>query len=124
MLDAVRAGCPFGVAAGYAGISRPTWHRYLAQGEHDLLEGVDSVHARLVVDLRRAEDEAVAQATFVIRRGMASDWKAAIEFLKRRYPGEWSDKVEVHQRRGEEQAAVAAMPPDEQRDVALALLAD
>jgi hypothetical protein len=50
-------------------------------------------------------------------------WKAAIDFLKRRYSSDWSDRVEVH-RKHEGKAVRAVLTPDERRDLAYALLAD
>lgn len=123
ILDAVRAGCPPSVACGYGGIARSTWHEWKRRGEHHRADGVDSVYSRFVTDIEQAEAESIAQATFVLRSGMVTDWKAALEFLKRRCPHEWSDRVEVH-RRHEGAQVRAELAPDRQREIALALLAD
>ena len=51
------------------------------------------------------------------------DTPAALEFLKRRCPQDWSDRVEIHSRR---QAAElrAELSADEQKALAMALLVD
>lgn len=51
--------------------------------------------------------------TVETKRRMQGDWRAAVEYLKRRYKDEWGDRLEVDWRRELEQAG---LDPDAQLD--------
>jgi hypothetical protein len=123
LIDALRAGATRRDAALYAGVSEATFHRWMQRAEADDAEQVESTHTAFREQVQRAEAEARVQAVFVIRRAMLTEWRAALEYLKRRAPHDWSDRVEVHTR-GEVAVMHQQLSPDEMRRIAEELLED
>ena len=95
----VRAGSYKEVAARAAGIGTSTLYSWQERGEADLEARADTEHAKFVEALTRAEAEAEVHAIAAIRKVMESDWRAAMEYLARRYPKRWA-KVERQEHTG------------------------
>lgn len=85
LVKAIRAGNYAESAARSCGISASTYYRWMQRGER---EG-DGIYRELAEAVRQAEAEAEVYAVAVIRRAMGEDWKAALAYLERRYPGRW-----------------------------------
>ena len=91
----VRAGNYPERAAVAAGVSARTYYRWMERGEkqrrgiyHDFYE-----------EVRRAEADAEVEAVARVRKGMADDWRACMNFLERRYPKRWRRR-ESHEHSG------------------------
>lgn len=104
IVKAVSLGAPRDVAALAAGVDPTTFYRWMAMGAEfidlaaDELEGLDDKQLRLrefCQDVKRADAQAVVYAVEVVAEAMPKDWKAAMTWLERRYPGEWGRRIEV-----------------------------
>jgi transposase len=93
LCDALRAGNHLEVAARYAGISRPTLHRWLSEARED---GADPSLIELRAAVRKAEADAEVHAVGVVRKAIAQgDWRAALAYLERRHPQRWRRREPV-----------------------------
>lgn len=54
-----------------------------------------AIHVRLVRAYQEAEAQAAAWALSNWQQQMPSDWRASAEFMRRRFPDEYGDRVEV-----------------------------
>ena len=95
IVAAIRAGNYAEPSARSAGISPATFYRWMERGEkqrrgiyHDFYE-----------EVRRAEADAEVEAVARVRKGMADDWRACMNFLERRYPKRWRRR-ESHEHSG------------------------
>ena len=85
IVQAIRAGNYAESAARAAGIAASTYYRWMERGERESA-GAFREFAEAV---RLAEAEAEVHAVAIIRRAMGEDWRAALAYLERRYPGRW-----------------------------------
>lgn len=93
ILDVVEKGGFPRAAARAEGIPFDVLDGWVAQGEADLeSSGRRSKLAKFVGELRRAEAKAEAEAVEAWQANMAKDWRAAKEFLARRFPSRWGSK--------------------------------
>lgn len=90
IVQAVRAGNYREPTARAAGIGPSTLYRWLETGEADAEAEKDSPERELWEAVTRAEGEAEVHAVAILRRAMSEDWRAAVEYLKRRSPERWS----------------------------------
>lgn len=82
ILRDLRLGCTFKAAAECNGIDRDTLYLWIAK---------DSALSALV---REAESQAERHHTVALAAAAKSgDWKASVEWLKRRRPDDWGDRV-------------------------------
>ncbi len=101
--DAVRAGNYLKVAASAGGVSERTVFAWIERGRDELArreEGhtdrkTDEVYVQFLQALTRAEDEAEADAVRIWREQMPDDWRAAKEYLARRFGERWGDRQRV-----------------------------
>lgn len=80
----IRTGNFAKVAAEAAGISEATFYRWLSDEGDQFREFQESV--------ARASAEAEVAAVEVLQAAFQDDWRAALEFLKRRFPERWQDR--------------------------------
>ena len=85
ILKAVRAGNYAEAAARASGIAPSTYYRWLQRGSLE----EKGAYREFSEALRQAEAEAEVHAVAILRRAMAEDWRAALAYLERRYPGRW-----------------------------------
>jgi predicted transcriptional regulator len=86
ILAAVRAGNYIEPSARSAGISPATFHRWIARGE----KATSGIYRDFYEAVKRAEADAEVHAVAVIRKEIADgDWRAAAQFLERRFPDRW-----------------------------------
>ncbi len=84
IMDALAAGASRKTAAEYGGIDEVTLIRWMQRFEN---------FASAVI---RAETQCEVSAIISLRQGwMAGDWRAGLEWLKRRRPKEWGDVTRV-----------------------------
>src|SRR5438046_4172454 len=81
LFDALQMGNYRNVAAVYAGISEPTFHRWMADPRPEFRE------FRAVVEQAEAEAEVTVVANLV--ETSKRDYRAAIAWLERRAPDRW-----------------------------------
>lgn len=91
LFDAIKAGCYYDVACRYAGISYATFRNWINKGEKSKSgEFFDFLEA-----LKQAEAEAEVRMVMLWQSKMPEDWKAARDFLARRYPERWAQKDKI-----------------------------
>jgi hypothetical protein len=101
--DALRVGATAEDAARAAGVSRSTYHRWLARGE---AKDAPARFRRFADEVRAAESDAKLAAITAVRRAMPDDWRAALAYLERRWPEEWA-RTTRHQHSGPDGEPVA-----------------
>lgn len=85
ILKAVRAGNYAEAAARASGIAPSTYYRWLQRGSLE----ESGAYRDFTEAVRQAEAEAEVHAVAILRRAMGEDWRAALAYLERRYPGRW-----------------------------------
>ena len=83
VLKYVRAGMGRSLAAELAGFNRSSLWRLLEREQ------------AFATQLRQAEADARGRAEVVLFNAGSTDWRAALEWLKRRYRSEWGDRVSL-----------------------------
>lgn len=100
-VEAFKECLPIGTACELAGVSRPTYHAWMAAGE----EGAQP-YADFLAAVRRARAEGEQQRLKQVREGVNGsgipDWRANAWILERRYPDKYGASVTV--RKAEENA--------------------
>lgn len=86
ILDAVRLGMSYEWAAYSAGICEKTFYNLKTQGEADLSSGKDSIYAKFLQDLKRAESEGMERDLRNIDTAAQAQWQASAWKLERRFP--------------------------------------
>jgi hypothetical protein len=99
IVELVAAGNYFAVACRAAGISQETGNEWMARGEgrHHDRGDPDGRHARFARSVREAEAEAERYAVEALRNGFDKDFRAAVEYLKRKHPDRWREQTTVEQ---------------------------
>lgn len=92
ILEALRTGHSLTSAAALAGITRQTLYNWLARGE----KSPDGQYGRFAQDVAVASAESADAAIKSVTGAFEDDWRAAMEFLSRRFPDEWG-KRERHE---------------------------
>jgi len=88
--DAIRAGNHYEAAARYAGIGESTLHDWRAKGKKgdpEFLEFLESLDA--------AEAEAEVRIVALWQQRVPDDWRAARDFLARRFPQRWGPQKQL-----------------------------
>jgi hypothetical protein len=88
IVSAIRAGNYARVAAEGAGIHRDTFYDWLKRGDTGEKPFSDVSDA-----VARASADAEMRAVGLIAKAMDEDWRAALEYLKRRHPDRWQDRA-------------------------------
>lgn len=92
ILKAIRSGCSYAVAARVGGVHADTLKNWIDKGE----AGTAPVYVSFVAELRDAEAacEAALVASWMNQAtGQEADWRAARDFLARRFPERWAPVV-------------------------------
>lgn len=92
IVDAILHGCTYSDAAGAAGVDYNTFNEWRKKGEastsgkyREFNEAIDRANAQCAANFTRIIQTAAAKG----------DWKAALEWLKRRRRNEWGDNLDV-----------------------------
>ena len=92
--NAIRAGSFFEVACEYAGVAAQTGYEWIRRGEgRHSTRPYNLDYAAFASAVRTAEREGEVALAASWRRAGADDWRAAAEFLARRFPERWSPKL-------------------------------
>jgi len=91
--DAVSAGNYYEPACSYVGISYQTMRNWILRGE----EAKSGIYFEFVDALTRAEAEAEVKIVGLWEAQIPADWRAARDFLERRYNDRWGrrEKQEI-----------------------------
>lgn len=122
IVEAIGLGATYATAAACAGVSYDTFNEWMKAGDSATRNNKFSEFSEAV---RRAEAECKYKATKVIIKAMADgEWKAALEFLRRRDRAEWGDNIK-QELTGKDGGPidVATMSPSEIAERVAALLA-
>ena len=104
IIDALKTGCSRRDAYEYGGIDKETFANWIVRY---------SAFSALVIE---AESQAAVMHTAnIAKAAKEGDWKASLEWLKRRRRDEWGDSIAVRADR-EVEAALAALFPEETGD--------
>ena len=86
LIRAIKTGCPFVTACDYANLDYSTFRRWLLKGQKQstgrFREFCDAV--------RSAESGLEVKLIATWHQSAETDWRAAAEFLSRRFPDRWS----------------------------------
>lgn len=92
-------------ACEYIGISEATVYNWMARGSNELLRldnnpkarpnKKESIYADFFQAVKKADTQAEVRAITYWQAAIKDDWRAAREFLARRYPDRWSPRIEV-----------------------------
>lgn len=91
LLDAIRAGNYYEAACQYAGISYATFWRWMQQGENAKSGQYRDFREAIIAAEAEAEVRMVAQWQAQI----PDDWRAARDFLARRFPQRWAQQQTI-----------------------------
>lgn len=93
LLQAIEIGNYLPTAARYAGIGEAAFYAVMEHGRTQRRGRCKDFHDRVMDAEAKAEVAAVA----ALRRGFERDWRAAAEFLRRKYPSRWAegDKIQL-----------------------------
>lgn len=84
IIEALNAGTTRRAACAYAGIHQDTFYVWMNR------------HPEFADAVIRAEASCEVSAIISLRQGwMSGDWRAAVEWLKRRQPQEWGDAARI-----------------------------
>jgi transposase len=92
IVAAIRAGNYAAPAARSAGVSEASFYRWMARGER----AKSGIYRDFYEAVKRSEADAEVHAVAVIRREIADgDWRAAANFLERRFPDRWRRRESI-----------------------------
>jgi hypothetical protein len=83
--DAVRVGNGFDVAAGFAGIDKTTFHRWMKRGAR----ATRGLYRDFYLAVQKASSDAETRALAIVNKAAPEDWRAAAWFLERKSPERW-----------------------------------
>ena len=102
---AIKLGMSNVKASEFAGFTEKTLYEWLAKGETDLEEGLDTIHSEFCENLKKARAECQAfHLQNIIKAGQNGNWQASAWILERVFPSNFSankmdivdeDKIEV-----------------------------
>lgn len=96
-LEAIRKGNYIHVACMHAGISQPTYHKWMKIGKlaHEANDPKYAAHARFYVAAKKAIAEAEVTLLERVERAGTIDWQPNAWLLERRYNKRWGKKVQT-----------------------------
>lgn len=86
LISAIRMGNYYEPACAYAGVDYSTFRRWMQKGE----QARSGQYREFYEEVKRAEAEAEARAVALWQKQAPEDWRAARDFLARRYPERWA----------------------------------
>ena len=99
--DALRAGNTRRVSAIYGGIGERTFYDWIERGDNPKLkkDGTpykdDEPFVQFSQAVTRAEAECEVWHVANVKKQASGDWRASIEWLKRRKPKDWTEKQQI-----------------------------
>ena len=95
--DIIARGNYYKVAMDILGISKPTWYRWMQQGEVDENKGINSLERDFFNSIKKAEADAIDRNLSIIQKAaMEGNWQASAWYLERKYPEQWGKRDNVN----------------------------
>ena len=91
LINAIMAGNYYEPACRYAGVDYSTFRKWMQKGE----QAKSGQYFEFFEEVKRAEAEAEARMVAQWQAQVPNDWKAARDFLARRYPERWAQKERI-----------------------------
>lgn len=88
LMEAIRLGNYLYAACAFAGISIQTFHNWMDKGE----KAKSGEYLEFFDEVTRAQAEAETRMVTLWQRQIPEDWKAARDFLARRFPERWAPR--------------------------------
>ena len=93
VVKALAAGNYFETACAYAGIDRMTGLEWIRRGEGRMRNrAANEVYAEFADAVRKASTDAEVRTVANWQKAVPEDWRAAKDFLARRYPTRWQER--------------------------------
>lgn len=90
VIDAIALGCTYEAACTAGPISVRTFYEWMGRAERDAMAGVDESPYVVFADrVAAANLEAERRVTEMWVAAIPTDWRAARDFLERRFPSRW-----------------------------------
>ena len=109
ILNGVRAGLPYHLAAEAAGVSASTFHAWQA-GQFPRGSG-PALKVEFSESLKKAKAQGAYRLLALINRAADQQWTAAAWILERRYSGDFGRDAELNRRLEELEQRLDATPP-------------
>lgn len=93
IVDAIGYGATYAAAAGSAGVEYETFYNWMVRGSRGGDAPEDAPFIRFFNAVKKAEAECELKYTKVIFDKSKRDWRAALEWLKRRRRPAWGDNI-------------------------------
>lgn len=122
IVQSIRRGVTYDVAAQAAGIHRSTLIAWRERGELDLEEHTDSLFAYFADELTRATAAGELGLVERISAHGLVDWRAAAWLLERRHPERWARRDRLDVEVSERAKPRTVEPPADKRDSILTIL--
>jgi transposase len=103
LCEAIAAGNYYEPACAYAGVAYSTFMHWKTQGE----TAKSGPYRQFLEAVKEAEAKAEMRMVEQWRSQMPEDWRAARDFLARRFPGRWGPKEQGDHGQGRWPGAVA-----------------
>ena len=91
LIDAIKAGNYYEPACKFAGIDYSTFRKWMQKGE----QAKSGQYFEFFEEVTRAEAEAEARMVAQWQSQIPQEWRAARDFLARRYPERWAQKDKI-----------------------------
>ena len=91
----IQTGNYASTACASVGVSESAYYDWLAKGDRDNEQGVESVYVEFSEAIKSAEADAEMEAVTAIRSAFTNSWQAAMTYLERRYPDRWGRRARV-----------------------------
>ena len=111
IIEHVESGNHRTTAARAAGVSRSSFHRWLARGDEDKAAGKDSIYCDFRDAIKKGEARFEVEAVRCVLDASETKWQAAMTLLERRWPQRWS--------RGERRDLSVEVEPAAQADLSM-----
>lgn len=93
LISAIKAGATLEAACNYAGIDYTTFRKWMKKGESSR----SGKFFEFFNAIKRAEAELEVRCALEWNKKITEDWRAAKEFLERRFPDRWGRSVTLTQ---------------------------
>lgn len=100
ILTRIQKGVPYKIACGTRMVSESCWYKWIWRGEEDILNNLDTAHARLVQSLREIEANTIEQNLEKIKETdkghRGCEWELERRFWK--YFSSHAQNIELNER--------------------------
>jgi len=90
VLTALRTGLTDRAACAIARVGLSTFYEWIQRGEGRSSRPASDIYAQFVEDVVDARDQGAANCELTLAKAARRDWRAALAWLERRRPEDWS----------------------------------